>query len=63
MIALRERAARRGHSMQQEILEVLEAAAAEPTPGEALEPIRLIKTKTSGSSSWRREDIYGDEDR
>jgi plasmid stability protein len=61
--ALRERAARRGHSMQQEILQILEAAAAEPLEPSAVPPIRLITVRTRRKSKWRREDIYGDESR
>lgn len=61
--ALRERAARRGHSMQQDLLEILEAAAAEPVEVEAPPPLRLFTVKTAGKSTWRREDIYGDEGR
>jgi hypothetical protein len=63
LAALRERAARRGHSMQQEILNVLEAAAAEPAAGSALPPVQLITVKTPARSSWKREDIYDDEGR
>ena len=61
--ALRERAERNGRSVQQEILRILEAAAAQPIEGESRTPIRLVTVKTSGKSSWRREDIYGDEGR
>jgi hypothetical protein len=49
--------------MQQEILEVLEAAAAERSLGQLPSAIRLVKVKTSGKSSWKREDIYDDESR
>jgi plasmid stability protein len=63
IIALRERAARRGQSMQQNILEILQAAAAEPVAGNPLPPIRLITVKTPGRSTWRREELYDDEDR
>jgi plasmid stability protein len=63
IIALRERAARRGCSMQQDILEILRAAAAEPVAGEELPPMRLITVKTPGRSSWRREELYDDEGR
>jgi plasmid stability protein len=61
--ALRERAARRGHSMQQELLRILEAAAVEEEQLEELPPIRLVTVETDGRSTWRREDIYGDEGR
>lgn len=49
--------------MQQEILNVLEAAAAEPAAGSALPPVQLITVKTPARSSWKREDIYDDEGR
>ncbi|MGL4175124.1 MAG: FitA-like ribbon-helix-helix domain-containing protein [Dermatophilaceae bacterium] len=58
--ALRERAARHGRSMQQEIKQILEAAAATPAPHEAPEPVRLTTVRTSAASSWGREEIYGD---
>lgn len=52
LAALRERAERHGRSLQMEVLAILEQAAAEP------EPIKLVTAKTSGNSTWRREDIY-----
>jgi len=61
--ALRERAERHGRSMQQEVLEILENAAAEPVPTQAPAPIQLATTRTSVTATWRREDIYGDEGR
>jgi len=62
--ALRERAARHGRSLQQELLSILETAAAEPASGtDALPPIRLKTVRTAGASTWSREDIYGDDGR
>jgi len=61
--ALRERASRHGHSLQQELLSILEAAAAEPVPAATVPPIRLNTVRTGGSSAWSREEIYGDEGR
>jgi plasmid stability protein len=61
--AIRERAERHGHSMQQELLEILEAAATQPARGEKPPPIELVTVRTAGTSSWRREEIYGDEGR
>jgi plasmid stability protein len=62
--ALRERANRHGHSLQQELLSILEAAAAEPVSGTSVPaPIQLKTVRTTGSSSWSREEIYGDEAR
>jgi plasmid stability protein len=61
--ALRERAARHGRSMQQELLSILEAAAAEEPPPEETPPIKLTTVRTTGTSTWSREEIYGDESR
>lgn len=58
--ALRERAARHGRSMQQELLQILQEAASSQPPHEAVEPIRLTTVRTSATSTWRREEIYGD---
>lgn len=58
--ALRERAARHGKSMQQEVRQILEEAARTPPPPEAPEPVRLITVRTAVSSTWRREEVYGD---
>ena len=49
--------------MQQELLAILEDATAEPLPGLVPPPIRLVTVKTPGSSTWRREETYGDEGR
>jgi plasmid stability protein len=61
--ALRERARRHGRSVQQEVLQILEEAAAAPLPGEALAPLQLTTVQTNRTSSWSREEIYGDEGR
>ncbi len=58
--ALRERAVRHGHSMQQEIRQILQEAATAPLPREALEPVPLTTVRTTATSTWRREEIYGD---
>lgn len=58
--ALRERAARHGQSMQQEIRQILEAAAAGQPPPAAVDPLRLHTVRAGGASTWRREEIYGD---
>jgi len=49
--------------MQQEVLEILQAAADEPAPGRAPSPVQLVTAHTSGRTTWRREDIYDDEGR
>jgi plasmid stability protein len=61
--SLRERAQRNGRSLQQELLDILAAVATEPAPGDAAPPIRLTTVRTPGRSSWRREEIYGDDAR
>jgi plasmid stability protein len=61
--ALRERAAAHGRSMQQEVLEILQTAASEPTPRQAPGPIQLVTARTGGETTWRREEIYGDQGR
>jgi plasmid stability protein len=61
--ALRERADRHGHSMQQELRDILTAAANEPPEMDAVRPVRLITVRTGGRSTWRREEIYGDQGR
>ncbi len=60
MTALRERAARHGQSMQQEIRQILETAATASLPQEAPEPISLTTVRTAATSTWGREEIYGD---
>lgn len=61
--ALRERAAAHGRSMQQEIREILQAAADEPVARHALEPIDLVTVTTGEQGTWTREEMYGDEGR
>ena len=63
LAALRERAARHGRSMQQEVLAILETAATEVPPTEPPAPIDLVTVSTAGGSTWRREEIYDDEGR
>lgn len=60
VIALRERATRHGQSMQQEIRQILEAAATSSLPHESPEPIRLTTVRTAATSTWARDEIYGD---
>ncbi len=58
--ALREWAARHGQSMQQEIRQILEAAAQASPPREPPEPVRLTTVRTAVISTWARKEIYGD---
>jgi prevent-host-death family protein len=59
---LRERAKRHGRSLEQELRAILEVAENGPGPA-PLPPIRLATVRTAGSSTWSREEIYGDEGR
>jgi antitoxin (DNA-binding transcriptional repressor) of toxin-antitoxin stability system len=59
---LRERARRHGRSLQQELRAILETAENGPGPT-LLPPIRLATVRTAGSSTWSRDEIYGDEGR
>ena len=62
--ALRERASRHGHSLQQELLQILEAAAAEPvTDLPPPPPISLHTVHSGTTSTWSRESIYDDDGR
>lgn len=63
LAALRERAARHGRSVQQEVRELLAVAATREPPPEPVEAIRLKTVRTGGSSTWRREAIYDEPDR
>jgi antitoxin (DNA-binding transcriptional repressor) of toxin-antitoxin stability system len=59
---LRERAKRHGRSLQQELRAILDTAENSPGPAPLL-PIRLVTVRTAGSSTWSREEIYGDQGR
>ncbi|MGQ0632077.1 MAG: FitA-like ribbon-helix-helix domain-containing protein [Sporichthyaceae bacterium] len=59
--ALRERAQSHGRSMQEEIRRILARAAAEPAEVTSADRVRLITVSTGGTSTWSREELYGDE--
>ena len=59
---LRERARRHGLSLEQELSAILTAAEAGQTRT-ALPPIRLTTVRGAATSTWSREEIYGDEGR
>lgn len=63
LAALRERAAQHQHSMQQELRQILVAAASEPLTGKAVEPLELTTVRTPGTSTWSRTEIYDDAER
>ena len=62
VLILRERAKRHGRSLQQELRALLDRAENGPAPA-PLPPIRLTTVRAAGSSTWSREEIYGDEGR
>ncbi len=61
--ALKERAARHGRSMQQELREVLDRAAVEPVVRRRRGPLRLTTVTTGISEPWSRDEIYDDDGR
>lgn len=63
LAALRERACSHGRSMQQEVREILRAAATDPVPQQDPGPVDLVTAHTGGDQTWRREEIYGDQGR
>lgn len=61
--ALKRRAARHERSLEGELRHILAAIAREePSPG-PLPPIELKLSQASPPTSWRREEIYGDDGR
>lgn len=61
--ALKRRAARRGHSVQQEMREALAKAAAEPVHGGRPHPLNLRTVETGRVESFDRSDFYDDDER
>ncbi len=61
MAGLRERAMRHGHSVQEEVREILQAAAADRPSARALPPLNLVTVRAGRTSSWSREEIYADD--
>jgi hypothetical protein len=60
--ALRERAMQHGHTLEEELRMIQEAAEAEPQHTD-LPPIELITVQVGGTSTWSREELYDDEGR
>lgn len=60
LAALRERAARHGRSLPQELRDILEAAVVAPPAEQEAEPVRLQTVRTTGTFTWPRQDIYRD---
>lgn len=61
--ALKRRAARRGHSMQQELREVLARAAAEPDDDAPPRQLRLRTVSTGRTGMFDRAGFYDDDER
>lgn len=61
--ALKRRAARRGHSVQQELRDVLERAAIEPVTGARPRRLTLRTVSTGNSQPFDRADFYDDDER
>jgi len=61
--ALKRRAKRHERSLQKELRHLLSTIAREEPPGKPLPPIELKLSSASPTTSWRREEIYGDHGR
>jgi plasmid stability protein len=61
--AIKRRAARRGHSVQQELREVLDKAAAEPITGARPRALSLRTVKSGRTDGFDRSDFYDDDER
>lgn len=55
---LKVRASRNGRSMQKELLDVLDRAAAEPLPRRRRGPLNIVTVNTGHTEPWDRADIY-----
>lgn len=61
--AIKRRAARHGHSVQQELRQVLEQAAAEPVTGARPRRLTLTTVATGDPEPFDRSEFYGDDER
>ena len=61
--AIKRRAARRGHSVQQELREVLNKAARERLAGARPRPLGLRTVETGRTAAFDRADFYDDDGR
>ena len=61
--ALKRRAVRHERSLEGELRSILAAVAREEPPSRPLPPIELKLSQAAPSSTWRREEIYGDDGR
>jgi plasmid stability protein len=63
LAALKRRAARHERSLEGELRTILAAIAREEPPTTPLPPIELNLSQASPPTTWRREEIYGDDGR
>ncbi len=63
LAALKRRARRHHRSLQGELRELLSAVAREEGLAEAMPPLALKMSSASPTTSWSREEIYGDDGR
>jgi plasmid stability protein len=61
--AIKRRAARHGHSVQQELRQVLEKAAAEPATGSRPGRLTLRTVATGRVETFDRAEFYDDDER
>jgi Plasmid stability protein len=61
--ALKRRAARHERSLEGELRYLLAVIAREEPPAPPLPPIDLKLSKASPGTTWRRDEIYGDDGR
>ncbi|MDR0416209.1 MAG: hypothetical protein LBH76_02615 [Propionibacteriaceae bacterium] len=57
-LALAEKARAHGRSLQAELLEALERAAAEPTPPPHARKLQLVMGRAADDTTWSRDEIY-----
>lgn len=63
LAALKRRAARNSRSLQMEIKHHLFLLAEEPPGIVPFRPLKLVLSDVEGSSTWSRDEIYGDDGR
>lgn len=63
LAALKRRAARNERSLEGELRHILAAVAREEPPPPPLPPVELKLSNASPVTTWRREEMYGDDGR
>jgi plasmid stability protein len=61
--ALKRRAARNERSLEGELRHILATLAREEPPAAPMPPLELRLSQASPDTTWRREEIYGDDGR